>query len=65
MHLLEHILGLDSPEGDWYLFWSGFGADLAYVAAIGTFWRRHICRERGCWRFAHHGTRTCHKHAGE
>ncbi len=60
-----------NPSGRWYVFWSGFGSDIAEFAILGsiiTLYRRHRCAS--CWRLAHHpvpGTiyKTCHKHATE
>lgn len=45
-----------------YNFWSGFGGDLAIVAAAGAYplaaYRRHNCQVKGCWRIGRHGF-TC------
>jgi hypothetical protein len=53
-------------SGQWYAFWSSFGACLTYFAVIGVAYRHLKCKS--CWRIAHHrveGThyKTCHKHA--
>lgn len=52
---LFHALGLDDGSGPWYLFWSGFFADVVIFSsaafAVWGFWRRHNCHERGCWRW--------------
>lgn len=72
MHHLLHLAVWDwfwDPAGKWYVFWSGFGSDIAEFAIIGSvvaLYRRHKCSM--CWRLAHHqvpGTiyKTCHKHA--
>ena len=36
IHYLSHILGLDSANGGYYLFWSGFGSDLAEITVALT-----------------------------
>lgn len=62
---LFHLLGLDDPGGSWYLFWSGFGADIPMLCAIGTLYYRHNCHIRRCWRIGRHHdgqTITCRKH---
>ena len=53
-------------SGQWYAFWSSFGACLTYFTVIAVAYRHLKCKS--CWRIAHHrveGThyRTCHKHA--
>jgi hypothetical protein len=43
--------------GQGYQFWSGIGSDLgeiAIIAAVFAFWRRHNCHVNGCWRLAWH-----------
>jgi hypothetical protein len=52
-HWLAHILGLDDPSGGW-LWWSGFGADLGMLTAVGAFARHVNCHEHGCWRLGKH-----------
>lgn len=69
MITLLHILGVDDPAGRWYLWWSGAGADLSYLAAPIVLWQRHNCHVRGCLRLGHHdltGTpwRVCRRHHG-
>ena len=59
---LAHVCGLDNASGNWYLFWSGFGADLGLFVAVGTFFRRHNCHTDGCWRMAHHPKEHCRRH---
>lgn len=39
MHMLLHLLGLDSATGTWYLFFSGFGSDIAEFALVGAIFR--------------------------
>jgi hypothetical protein len=53
-------------SGQWYAFWSSFGACLTYFAVITVAYRHLKCKS--CWRIAHHrveGThyKTCHLHA--
>lgn len=51
--MLAHILGLDNASGCWYLFWSGFGADISELAIVGAIvglLRKHNCHARRCWR---------------
>ncbi|RPE39731.1 hypothetical protein EDD90_2748 [Streptomyces sp. Ag109_O5-1] len=66
MHGLAHVLGLDDPSGRWYLWWSGFGADLGLFGAPLVMWRRHNCEVYGCWRIGRHtttaGHRVCRRH---
>lgn len=70
MHWLSHVLGLDSANGPFYLFWSGFGGDLYKFVAIGAIWHYFNCHEIGCWRLARYVTlepdgrrmRRCAKH---
>lgn len=45
-----HLLGLDNATGRWYLFWSGSGADLAFIGAFVSVTRRHTCDVLRCWR---------------
>jgi hypothetical protein len=60
---LLHITGIDNPAGRWYAFWSGFGSDLAYVAAIGAAFHHLNCHEGSCWRLARHANDGyCRKH---
>jgi hypothetical protein len=54
VRLLVHILGLDDPSGAWYLWWSGPGADLGMLAAVGAYFRHVNCHEPGCWRLGRH-----------
>lgn len=65
MMWLQHILGLDSANGNWYLFWSGFASDLSEFAILGLVWRRLNCHTKGCWRLGlHHegNLSVCTKH---
>ena len=65
MRWLLHFLGLDSAAGTPYLFWSGTGSDLGYLAVVAVIWHHLNCAEAGCWRIARHRTRHCRKHAQE
>lgn len=68
-HWLLTVTGINNLSGNWYGFWSGFGADLGELAIVGSIiglYRQHKCHL--CWRIGHHpvvGThyKTCHKHA--
>lgn len=60
MHWLAHIIGLDDAAGRWYLFWSGFGSDLAYFGAVGLLWRKFHCHAKGCWRVGLHRVANTH-----
>lgn len=66
MHLLLHVLGLDDASGRWYLWWSGIGADLGYLAVVGGLYRRHNCEIKGCPRLGRHitaaGAHLCRRH---
>jgi hypothetical protein len=59
---LRHVAGLDNASGGWYLFWSGFGADLGAVVVVFGFLRRHNCHEPHCWRLAHTPHQFCRRH---
>jgi hypothetical protein len=50
VHWLLHVLGLDDSAGRPYLFWSGFGSDLAYLGMLGALARHVNCHEPWCWR---------------
>lgn len=67
MHFLAHCLGLDDSSGGVYLFWSGFGSDLAEFTLIGIVYKKLNCHQSGCYRIGlHHvgqtGLITCRKH---
>lgn len=67
--MLAHLLGLDDASGAWYLFWSGFGADLVYLGALATALRKINCQTHGCWRVGRHlnpdtGAHMCRRHHG-
>ena len=34
LHTIEHVLGLTDANSNYYLFWSGFGADLSEFAIL-------------------------------
>lgn len=61
---LLHVLGVDDASGSWYLFWSGFFADVTIFAAVGIWLSRHRCHESGCWRLGHpvNGIVHCRRH---
>jgi hypothetical protein len=68
--LAVHTGTIDEP-GPYYGFWSGFGSDLgelALLAAVATFWRKHNCHQSRCWRLGRHtvdGTPWCNRHHGQ
>jgi hypothetical protein len=70
MSWLGHVLGLDDPTGPIYLAWSGFGADLGELALLAGLYqwaRRHNCHVHGCWRIGRHrvgdtGIVVCRRH---
>lgn len=67
VRFLAHILGLDNASGGWYLWWSGFGADVGLLAASVTYARHANCHEHHCWRLGKYhveGTpyRVCRQH---
>lgn len=58
-------MGIDSVNGAWYAFWSGFGADLPEFGLIVVLWHKFNCHEQGCWRIGlHHrdGAVLCKRH---
>lgn len=65
-----HVTGIDNPAGPFYAFWSGIGSDLGeatIILAALSFWWRHTCHVKGCWRVGRHpvdGTAyvVCKKH---
>lgn len=62
MLFLMHIMGLDSANGPWYLFWSGFFGDVTIFAAGAGLMRHKNCHTKGCWRMSHYPMTTCRKH---
>lgn len=72
MHWISHWTGLDNGSGAFYLFWSGFGSFLLSLSVLGGLigvWRKHLCHQDRCWRFARHpieidgvGHALCRKH---
>jgi hypothetical protein len=65
-----HVTGCDNVSGEWYAFWSGFGADLGEFAFVLIVWRKFQCHADGCRRLGLHrvhGTHfvTCRKHHPE
>lgn len=62
LRYFEHLFGLDSANGDWYLFWSGFGADIPMFVGVVSLLRHKNCHQHGCWRLAHHPHKTCRRH---
>lgn len=71
MHWLQHFLGFGNGQGNgaYYLFWSGAGSDLAYLAIIGGLigiYRKHNCEVHRCHRLGRHitaaGQHVCRRH---
>lgn len=64
--MIGHLLGLDDAGGHWYLFWSGFGADIPILFGVLALLRKHNCHTRGCWRLGRHpgpdGATRCRRH---
>lgn len=60
-HWLAVHTGTVNESGEYYGFWSGFGADLGEVTlvttvAVGVYTgvRKTNCHVKGCWRIGHH-----------
>lgn len=55
--LLE-LTGTRTSSSMAYNLWSGFGGDLAFLAAVIAYpwvaYRRHNCQVKGCWRIGRH-----------
>lgn len=65
MRWLVHVLGLDSQQSPYYTFWSGIGAQLGLAVGGVTFYIKHNCHSRWCWRVGkhvHRGTPYCTRH---
>jgi hypothetical protein len=63
LHIILHILGLDNSNSMWYLWWSGFGADLGELTVIVIIWRHFNCHEPRCKGLARHQyDGFCRKH---
>jgi hypothetical protein len=55
MHGIAIWLGLTNPAGRAYLFWSGIGGDLGYIAIpllVMEYARRNTCDITGCYRLS-------------
>lgn len=73
MHVLLHVLGIDTQQSYWYDAWSGCIPALLTSATIltatWTFYRRHNCEVRGCPRLGRHMTaghhNVCRRHHPE
>jgi hypothetical protein len=68
MHSIAHYLGLTNGSGYWYLWWSGFFANILIFTGVFTYLHKSNCHVNGClrvWR-VHDvvGTpyRACRKH---
>ena len=60
-HWIAVHSGTTNESGEYYAFWSGFGADLgegtlisAVALGVYTGARKVNCHEKGCWRIGHH-----------
>jgi hypothetical protein len=65
VHLIAHLLGVDSVSSNYYAFWSGFGGDIPIVGAVAFWLHHHNCNTVGCWRLGHarsDGTTICRVH---
>lgn len=51
---LQHVMGLDDASGNWYLWWSGIGADLGMLGGAVALIRKHQCHVTKCWRLGKH-----------
>lgn len=50
---IQHILGLDTQNSAWYLYYSGIGPHLWELATLGSligFLHRHTCHVHRCYR---------------
>jgi hypothetical protein len=48
------LLGVTNGSGRWYLWWSGFFANVTIFAAVVVFYRRHNCHVHSCLRLGSH-----------
>lgn len=65
MHWLGHVLGLDSQNTPYYLFWSGVGPHIPTFVLTGAWYRRNHCHAPRCARIGRHtadGTPWCTRH---
>lgn len=65
-HGIAHVLGLDSANSSYYLFWSGFGGN-AFLIIAAVAYNRFTCDVPGCHRLGFHrqeltGHSFCTKH---
>lgn len=54
VHLFLVVTGCTNASGAWYLWWSGFFADLIIFAAAGHWFRGRSCHEPWCIRTGKH-----------
>jgi hypothetical protein len=67
---IAHLLGLDSPNSPWYLWWSGAGAEVPRLLGLWFLlhvYRQHVCYKPGCLRWGYpvpgqEPLRSCRKH---
>lgn len=65
MHLIAHVLGIDTQSSYFYDFWSGVGTQLTVVLSAAGLYRKHQCHRAWCARIGKHvvdGTPWCTKH---
>jgi hypothetical protein len=69
-HLWQHLFGFwpGSSNSPQYLFWSGAGSDLGYLAIAASIvghaassYRARTCEVHRCWRIGRHMTAAGHK----
>jgi hypothetical protein len=58
--LLSHLFGLDDASGAWYLWWSGFFADVSIFGSLGALYKHHMCHVHRCWRVGRVGVPGTH-----
>jgi hypothetical protein len=52
--LLLTAIGLTNGSGRWYLWWSGFFADLTIFTLAYANWKKHNCHDHWCARIGRH-----------
>lgn len=48
------FLGVTNGSGRWYLWWSGFFANVTIFSAVIIFYRKHNCHVHSCLRLGSH-----------
>jgi hypothetical protein len=65
MHLIAHVLGIDTQQSYWYDFWSGFATQASVLVGLAGLYHKHNCHWPGCPRLGKHsvdGTPWCSRH---